>query len=411
MNKTIYIFFWIALLVFVATTEYSQAMALDNFLIYSPLMQLLVFTIALWLLLSVRKRGNSPFLPLFIMWMLYIVFRFFFSETGHEQRVSIFRYSWYCTCFISAYLSSKAIAERLSIAKYFIVAIYTISILLTLLQLSLGELVIVKSNLEGVLVTNIVFWVVCLMPSIFLFKNLNVQLIFLLSGSLVTLMTMKRSALIAVVSMFFLFGLFLSMFFLSMFSVFGKQSTAKRSQKRIVVILMILIAIVAALNFSSQLEDLLGTASTRFESIEETDGNNRLPIWTDCIKAIENSSIGELLFGHGFQSTLPVAGHTSAHNDFLTLFLELGFIAVIFYLYFIFKLVRRILQSKRRHDDLFFVYSGIIIVIISVGLVGDLFTCYTYLGLLTALLGVTEGQYLQNTLNSRPERAKMGGLQ
>ena len=401
MNKTVYISFWIALLVFVATTEYSQAMALDNFLIYSPLMQLLVFALALLLLLSVRKRGNSPFLPLFIMWVLYIVFRFLFSETGHEQRVSIFRYSWYCTCFISAYLSSKAIAERLSIAKYFIIAIYTISILLTLLQLSLGELVIVKSNLEGVLVTNIVFWVVCLMPSIFLFNNLNVQLIFLLSGSLVTLMTMKRSALIAVVFLFILF----------LFSVFGKQSTAKRSQKRIVVILMILIATVAALNFSSQLEDLFGTASSRFESIEETDGNNRLPIWTDCIKAIENSSIDELLFGHGFQSTLPVAGHTSAHNDLLTLFLELGFIAVVFYLYFILKLVERIIQSKRRHNDLFFVYSGIIIVIISVGLVGDLFTCYTYLGLLTALLGVTEGQYLQKTSNSILERARIDGLQ
>jgi len=317
--------------------------------------------------------------------MVYLIIRFFFSGTGHDQKVSVFRYSWYCTCFIAAYLSSLNVKKRIQIAKPFFIILFIVAIGLTLFQLSLGELVIATSNNEGILVTNIVFWTLCLFPFIFLLQNLNVQLLLLLSGSLVILMTMKRSALIAEALILILF----------VRSILWGGKQFKSSQKKFVIGLLIILIGVAYFTYSSQLGSLFGMATERFKSIEETDGNNRIPLWADCIKAIKSSNAIEFLFGHGFNSTLPVTGHTSCHNDFLTLLLELGLVAVFFYLTLIINIIKRIYYTKKYRTDLHNIYVSIFIILLSVGLVGDLFTCYTYLGLMTAILGIIEADLLK----------------
>jgi len=380
-----YYFFLIILSVFVVSTQYSQAIVREHFLIYSPLMQLIIFIFAWFLIIRFNRKTNSPFLLLFILWMVYLIIRFFFSGTGHDQKVSVFRYSWYCTCFIAAYLSSLNVKKRIQIAKPFFIILFIVAIGLTLFQLSLGELVIATSNNEGILVTNIVFWTLCLFPFIFLLQNLNVQLLLLLSGSLVILMTMKRSALIAEALILILF----------VRSILWGGKQFKSSQKKFVIGLLIILIGVAYFTYSSQLGSLFGMATERFKSIEETDGNNRIPLWADCIKAIKSSNAIEFLFGHGFNSTLPVTGHTSCHNDFLTLLLELGLVAVFFYLTLIINIIKRIYYTKKYRTDLHNIYVSIFIILLSVGLVGDLFTCYTYLGLMTAILGIIEADLLK----------------
>ncbi|MFA6200235.1 MAG: O-antigen ligase family protein [Bacteroidales bacterium] len=102
-----------------------------------------------------------------------------------------------------------------------------------------------------------------------------------------------------------------------------------------------LILIILAINYIYiYLNDMYGLDITyRLKNLTEDGGSGRDIIWKTINKNIWDSNIFYILFGHGYNSVYALVGN-NAHNDFIQVFYEYGFIALVMYIYFYFSLFK-----------------------------------------------------------------------
>lgn len=375
-GKSIFILLLALLLVF----EYfsMQTLVLEEGSYYAQIVYLLFFALAVYLLASNERAPSNFFLKLFTFWMLYIILRFVTSTTGHDSTVAFFRYTWYCSCFIVAYIAGRQVENR---EKWLCIFMFILLLIAAFYVYQNLVVTIGFVDLEGITrQTNIIFWSLCLIPFVFLLNNQTWQVAILSFETILVLITMKRSALVAMALILVLFA----------FSIFSKNNKLSKTQQWISRAWIIIITVLVVSQFSQKFDSIFENNMTRMEQIEDDQGSGRVVIWGHALAGLSNSNPLELLFGHGVASTMDTIHHTSCHNDFLTIFLEFGIIGVVFYLMFIGHVLKRVFYTRKRNRQLFYCYSSISIILLVVGNVGDLFTCYTYLGFMMVILAVLE---------------------
>lgn len=90
--------------------------------------------------------------------------------------------------------------------------------------------------------------------------------------------------------------------------------------------------------------------STRFQSLQDDGGSGRLDTYPVVWNHIKESSIINLIFGHGWDAVRMQCGmERSAHNDFLEILYDFGIIVftvyILFYIKF-FKVVRQLIRRR-----------------------------------------------------------------
>ena len=360
---------------------YVKGYSVDTTSHIPSIAQISIFFITIYLLLS-KKLSPNPFLILFFFWIIYVILRFITSSTGHNYDAAFFWYSWAYCCFVTAFLSGFQTPQR---KKYLCISfsfMLLASLYYTYISLSKGLLVIGDFT-DMANVSNIIFWSLCLIPFVFLLKNKTIQLILLSVETIFVFITLKRSAVISISLLQFLF----------IYSIITSKNISAKNRKFIYYVWFALLLVIVLSYISNSLGEVYDRNITRFENIESDEGSGRIPIWEKTIYTIENSDFFTILFGNGLSSSPVVIGVSSAHNDFLTLFLEQGLTGAIFYVIFIVYMLKRFFFTYKNHKELFYPYAALLIVLLVVGNVGDLFTCYSYLGLIMSMLGVLEVNY------------------
>ena len=361
-----------------------NVIVLKEISILPQLTQVLVFIIAICLILFSKVKSNNNFYKLFVAWFFCYIFLYIVTPQYNVGDIGIFRVTWFINSFIISFICSQKIkgAEKLLLVACYLLLL--INSYFVYCNIFTGVSVL---NIQDFGVSNIVFWSFCLFPLVFLidntlYKNIGIAII-----SIICLFTMKRSAFISLVVILF-------------FDFIRPKKTKKQINKKrkyIYIIISIVCVFILFYKFQDQFIEIINRNLDRINSIEEDRGSNRLTVWDDVLNAFNRNTLLEWIFGNGMGSTWVKARHTTAHNDFLTVFFEFGFIGVAFYLMFIYNLIRKALTEWNKQSEYVMPIISTLVILLIIGNVGDMFTCYTYLSYLTCLLGFIEGRKFYNS--------------
>lgn len=112
--------------------------------------------------------------------------------------------------------------------------------------------------------------------------------------------------------------------------------------------LFYLIALVAIVFFIDSLTG--GMIMERFVGLSEDGGSGRDLIWLEVISYIASSSTFEKLIGHGFDTVKNVTTfEIGAHNDFLEMIYDIGWIGIGLFLIFVISLIVFIVRNKKQY--------------------------------------------------------------
>lgn len=177
------------------------------------------------------------------------------------------------------------------------------------------------------------------MPFVLCINNNKLKIIWLLIIALVLLTSLKRGGIIA-----FVVGV-ISYYLID----FLRNSNSHKNIFRFFVsIIPISIAMFYLFEYIDESMD--NVLTYRFEKLETDEGSGRLDIWKWVLNDIQNNSIIEWFFGHGYNGVLNNSTlKMSAHNDFIEVIYDFGigiFILYIILYKFLFSYSKRLLKRK-----------------------------------------------------------------
>ncbi len=92
----------------------------------------------------------------------------------------------------------------------------------------------------------------------------------------------------------------------------------------------------------------VSTIVERFNNISEDKGSGRLDIYEEVWDEIQNSSILNLILGHGWtQVETTTRGGVSAHNDFLEVLYDFGIVGFLIYILLLVRLIKYAIMLNR----------------------------------------------------------------
>ncbi|MFR6434643.1 O-antigen ligase family protein [Porphyromonas sp.] len=93
------------------------------------------------------------------------------------------------------------------------------------------------------------------------------------------------------------------------------------------------------------------------DRFEDTSGSGRSEIYSSIIDGVKQSSIGALLYGHGFYATVDLTKRSFgssigsvAHNDWLEIAYDFGLVGLILYLLILFFLLKAVIKSEKQES-------------------------------------------------------------
>ena len=174
-----------------------------------------------------------------------------------------------------------------------------------------------------------VYYLLGLLPYVFAISPKKLKLIFFLITLLAIMMTGKRAGFLCMAFIFVL----------NFLTTVQYESKIKKIIFAFVIILTLFFvqdAIVSYFNL-----DIF----TRLEKLNSDGGSGRAERWSAVLNAVAyNSNPIQLLFGHGYGSTVAFVGH--AHNDFVELLYDYGFILFLLYVLLYVFLIKDALKMK-----------------------------------------------------------------
>lgn len=185
----------------------------------------------------------------------------------------------------------------------------------------------------------ITYFCITFLPLSYIFLSDKLSLILSILVNILMLMTLKRAALIAVVAGIFFFYIIKS-------HNKGDSITIKRLLKFMIAILLIIIS-------SKWVIDKFDlNILERMSNIFEDGGSGRTRIWEVVLYQFNSSTSLKKWFGHGFHAVYyqirPLGISRFAHNSFLEMLYDYGYIGVSFLMIFV---INVILKTKKLIKD------------------------------------------------------------
>lgn len=321
--KLFYVFFPASLLIFafsVCMVMASLSLNEEEILIFG--LKPVYYTLPLFffsiyaILLNVFNSGKSSNLMLNAV-LGFSIMALCMTCIHLNSLAQIFQVLLWPTSFLATYYSVRRKPEYAKILLWTFVLIFVFG-LITFIYVKMIQTSFSGFGLE--LRSNSVFCVVSTLPFLLLFRSVIIKYFGVVITLIVVLFSNKRS-----VSLIFALAIIPT--------IWSSISNIKSRIKKIFLITIIVVGLIFIYLYI--IDNYLGNLLVeRFSNIEDDGGSGRDQIWATIIDKINRSDVLLVLFGHGHNTVREIVDFPAAHNDFLDVIYDYGFITLIFYLYF-----------------------------------------------------------------------------
>lgn len=328
--------------------------------------KLIIELIAIVFLISGRGDTNTRFWVFWMIWNVFLIIMYFDDISGISSLVS----SWFPqAAFVVGYICNK----RCPTIKQYL-KITVIPLLLIAIYFILNDpLNVFKADGEQG-VDNLIFYIVCIVPFIMLIEKDSYKGILLVICAIMAVNSLKRNAMLMTAVFVLLYT----------FSVLRKTKGLKIKNMVIIGVLFFAGYYFLINNMAGSLEQSV----MRFEAMQDDGGSGRTLVWKHSIDALSRNDLVSWVIGHGHNSTMRVARHTSAHNDFLTILIEQGIVGLLFYLTFVIKLFKTTWQVFKRGGYGVLSLLCICVIVLFMGMLSNLVPLATYFAFITFAYGI-----------------------
>lgn len=216
-------------------------------------------------------------------------------------------------------------------------------------------------NSEETAMISTAYYPMMLLPFVLLNKNIIIRWGLIVLTFITILLSSKRGGFIAL--------------FLGLATYYYVSYVSQRSiARKIFSILCGVFILFLLINFTEYyvaLNDL--TILERLSYVDEDGGSGRDVVWKHTWSMITNSSIPQLLFGHGFNAVYSDSVlKLSAHNDFLEIIYDYGFVGLLLFITLYIKLWHYYKKIKDTMPDVAGPFAASIIIALSISMVAHL---------------------------------------
>jgi hypothetical protein len=265
------------------------------------------------------------------------------------------------------------------------VPFYMITITLPLIVYFFYQVFQLEFNKRSILI-NSVYYVILLLPIILSIKQTYIKLFGVLVICASVIISLKRTALIAVVLSI------LAYFLVSLLVVEKQRKSIKKTMYILSSLLVASIGIILLYDYLIKYYNL--DWILRMQSLQTDGGSNRDLVWEATIKMQYNSNAFEWLFGHGFNAVSRNSPlNLSAHNDFLEVLYDYGVVTFGFYIGLIFSLIKTMRRMYKSKFELAPQFSSSIVMFLIMSTTSHLIIYPTYFTYLAFFWGISIAQY------------------
>lgn len=376
LNFALKTFFWWAII----TMYIWAARDFGSILAYISLaLRLILQIISFTLIFSKDKNVKKGFAyRLVVIWMIYTTIITYINP--HATRELSENLWWPCIFILfyhmAAYpaLIDKFIKRQLS--KLFVASFILFAFTYT------------AFSYDEMHATNYVFFISMIFPFLFFLKEKK-RYIFYLIGLMLSVLAFKRSGVLVAITA----GAAITWY--DFIKAKGRNSGTKK--------IMSVFFIVAVVGLLIAVDSYTGGhMSGRFSSIEEDGGSGRDMLFEFIIGRFQNLELDDKIFGIGFNG---VANHQwfelnqnvflSAHNDFLEVLCDFGYIGALLYLLLIINVIQNTKKIFVYSTNLYKANILSILIFIIASMVSHLFLYPTYFAYIIILWSITS-HYIVN---------------
>lgn len=343
---------------------------------------LIMIIIIIFIIINPKNR-----LPTIIGIICLMFFSMFFSIVintdfaVYNLLISLVDSFFWIAIFFITYYSSKHRIRSNYIPYFILIALVYIYILF--LSFQLGD------NINTPLSMNSVYYILLALPLILMIKNNLIKILSILIIFSATIISLKRTALIALV---------VSLLFYYIINLYTTGTTMK---KRLYTVLILLISLISLLySYSYIIEYFNLDWSARLNSLANDGGSGRENIYRNVIDAQLNSNFFEWLMGHGYNAVyVDLKMGLTAHNDFLEIMYNYGILTFISYISLILYLIIYNIKMIKVKSSVAAPFSVSLILFLVMSLTSHLIIYPTYFILLVAFWGIEIAKFDTNFIN------------
>lgn len=326
---------------------------------------------------ALLSSGLSRLVILFLLICLLSTYLYGNQEMNMAKQIMyiVFWESMYLLFYVLSYNSDDFITEGKNLFKVMVIPITILMLASNVLRGGMSYELTKAAN-------NMVFYLLTLSPWLLLSKEQFFRLGSILFVMAMTVISLKRSAMtIAVISV----GIVIYLEYVK-----GKGNAFRSFIVGMVAVLFAVCLVYFANNLSG------GVAKERMDNIEEDGGSGRLNRYEDVIRLLmDEDETGKLVFGHGYRTIENSLGeHKSAHNDFLEVVYDYGFIGLVFLVMIHIALIKRVFYLRRTESRYYEGYLISYVIFFVMCLVSHLVIYPTYFIFLTSYWGAIEGMLM-----------------
>lgn len=368
---------YIIAMIIVVFREYFQMME------YSPVSayaMILLVAYSLYLIIStpILRKWPALNMMIFLMLVLGLVDALIYGYPQMPMLKLVLTVSLWEVIYFTFY--QMQVTDRkfiISARKFFLILFVPIVLLFILSQTIRFSMLSWFVGREG---NNMVFYILTMIPWILLIDSKKVKTSILLLATFISIFSLKRSAIIAT--------LLIDCVYLYIEFIKSSSNKAKMIVFGLVLIGVFSLSAYLANNFSDNI------AFTRMNSIKEDEGSGRIDRWHDAWNLIKSeSSLDAILLGHGYCGVEIALNNpfSSAHNDFLEVIYDFGWISLLVYVFIHFLIIKRLISIVRYNKSYQVSYISSYIIFITLSMVSHLVIYPTYFIFLTSFWGAIEG--------------------
>lgn len=381
MNKYLYNLFFLSMLIHSVSTLYSlgnDAFGEEMQFAIPSYCELVMESIAFYYMLSsARFILNGSLKIKMFLWLCYVIISVLLFSESKTMLFDLRQVVMWGSIFFMGYIIAKDSPEYIIWFRRLILIFLPVFIFMFYF---ISQFRTFGIDQDGVIASNnTIYFILMLLPLLQLTESRKAQSLLLVLITVCVMYSMKRTAIIATVMCILIYVYY---------------SWLKNNRDIMKRALIVLVVGAAAYGLYSAMAG--SYLVSRFESIQEDKGSNRLDIYSVVWDKIVVSSDSEILFGHGFNAVMRnnASGEKqSAHNDFLEVLYDYGLFGLTLYLSIIVSVVRLALRVKRerRFSDLFLPMAMSVFILLIVSMFSHLAIYPMYYIYLTCFWGIVVG--------------------
>lgn len=184
---------------------------------------------------------------------------------------------------------------------------------------------------------NSVFYILMGLPFILMLKKKRIRVVLVVLVLIVTMFSYKRTAIV--------------IFFIESFIYFSLVMKSRISRKAFVKMIfvsaLIIVSIIYSYDYIVQFtgQDIL----LKLSDMKADRGSGRIDIYIRVVDALKDSSIFNIVFGHGYGGVARELGGMSSHNDFLEIFFNYGLVGFYLFMRWLCRMFAYVKKMRREH--------------------------------------------------------------